>query len=242
MKLSKRLQMNADLVPHGAKVADIGCDHGYVSIYLAEKGKCRNVIAMDINQGPLEIARKNIELAGLTERIECRRSDGVDKLEPGEADTLMIAGMGGMLVCEILKKKPEVLGKINCLILQAQSDWETVRRLLPKLGFYIEKEAMCYDAGKYYIAIRAVRGQEAIPYSDTEYVYGRILPREKDSCYQEYLQKERKKVQQILNQLEQKQSGHSMARTEELAHILKRIDKTLDIMNGGAHDYNNIGE
>ena len=242
MKLSLRLQMNAELVPCGAKVADIGCDHGYVSIYLAENYHCPKIIAMDINRGPLEIAKKNIEKAGLGGQIECRLSNGMEKLEPGEVDTLMIAVMGGMLVCEILKKRPQVLEKINCLILQAQSDWETLRRLLPKLGFYIEKEVVCQDAGKYYIAIRAVRGQDEIPYSDAEYAYGRLLPREKDSCYREYLQMERRKVHQIIKQLEQKQSGHSMARTEELTHILNRIDRTLNIMNGGAHDYNNIRE
>ena len=180
MELSTRLQMNADLVPTGARVADIGCDHGYGAIYLAENKQCPRVIAMDINRGPLEIAGKNIKKAGLTKEIECRRSDGMEQLEPGEVDTLMIAGMGGMLVCQILQNKPAVLTKIRTLILQVQSDWEILRRLLPQIGFRIDKESVCQDGGKYYIAIRAVQGKDQKPYTDAEYAYGRILPEEKN--------------------------------------------------------------
>ena len=83
MKLSLRLQMNAELVPCGAKVADIGCDHGYVSIYLAENYHCPKIIAMDINLGLLEIDKKNIEKSGVVGQIECRLSNGIENLEPG---------------------------------------------------------------------------------------------------------------------------------------------------------------
>ncbi len=88
MKLSARLQMNADLVPLGSRIADIGCDHGFVSIYLAEERICDRILALDIREGPLSAARRNIAAAGLSDRIECRLSDGLEKLRPGEADTL----------------------------------------------------------------------------------------------------------------------------------------------------------
>lgn len=111
MKLSKRLQMNVSLVPQGARVADIGCDHGYAAIWLIQNQVAEKMVAMDINEGPIARAKEHIRREGLEKQIECRRSNGMEKLEPGEVDTLMIAGMGGPLMIDILKARPEVLEK-----------------------------------------------------------------------------------------------------------------------------------
>lgn len=98
MELSKRLQAVADLVTEGASVADIGTDHGYIPIYLIEHHIAEKVIALDINRGPLERARMHIVGHGLKEKIETRLSDGLEKVLPGEVDTMIAAGMGGGLV------------------------------------------------------------------------------------------------------------------------------------------------
>lgn len=103
MKLSKRLQMNVSLVPQGARVADIGCDHGYAAIWLIQNQVAEKMIAMDINEGPIARAKEHIRRESLEKQIECRRSNGMEKLEPGEVDTLMIAGMGGPLMIDILE-------------------------------------------------------------------------------------------------------------------------------------------
>ena len=95
MELSKRLQAVADLVTEGASVADIGTDHGYIPIYLIEHHIAEKVIALDINRGPLERARMHIVGHGLKEKIETRLSDGLEKVLPGEVDTMIAAGMGG---------------------------------------------------------------------------------------------------------------------------------------------------
>ena len=121
MKLSKRLQMNVSLVPQGARVADIGCDHGYAAIWLIQNQVAEKMVAMDINEGPIARAKEHIRREGLEKQIECRRSNGMEKLEPGEVDTLMIAGMGGPLMIDILKARPEVLEKVQTLVLQPQS-------------------------------------------------------------------------------------------------------------------------
>ena len=94
MELSKRMKNNACLVDQGSMAADIGCDHGYVSIFLVQERKCKKVIAMDIGKGPLSQAQKNIEAAGLQDKIQCRLSNGMEKLTPGEVDTVLVAGMG----------------------------------------------------------------------------------------------------------------------------------------------------
>lgn len=229
MELSTRLQMNADLIPECAGVGDIGCDHGYVSIYLAESRRCRRVIAMDVNPGPLRIAKKNIERAGLSDCIECRLSDGMEKLLPGEADTLLIAGMGGMLMCRILEEYPAVLEKVGTLILQPQSDLEQVRRCVHVLGYYIDEEAVCEDGGKYYFAIRAVRGDETAGYTEEEYRYGRLLPQKKNRVYKEYLLREKKKKEHIRTQLKNKHTQNAKERAQEISHILNEIDRVLNV-------------
>ncbi|MDE7059206.1 MAG: class I SAM-dependent methyltransferase, partial [Lachnospiraceae bacterium] len=102
MQLSKRMQRLASLVTEENRLADIGTDHGYIPIYLIQQKKIQSALAMDINSGPLSRAKEHIEASGLTTYIETRLSDGLCKLEADEADTVLIAGMGGMLMVSIL--------------------------------------------------------------------------------------------------------------------------------------------
>lgn len=227
MELSKRLQMNVDLVPSGTGVGDIGCDHGYGSIYLAKNRRYKKVVAMDVNPGPLQIAKKNIERAGLSEVIECRLSDGLQKLHPGEVDILMIAGMGGMLICRILKEYPVVLEQVGTLVLQPQSDLAEVRKCVHALGYRIDMESVCVDAGKYYFSIRAVRGDEEDTYTEKEYRYGRLLIKEKNEVYREYLSQEKRKKEHIRQQLTCKQTQNAKERALAISHILDEIDEIL---------------
>lgn len=113
MQLSKRLQAVVNLITRGAKVADVGCDHAYISIYMVEKNLASKVIAMDVNRGPLERAKENIRCCHYDNQIETRLSDGLQELKPGEADTLLIAGMGGALMQRILTGKMEVLEQVR---------------------------------------------------------------------------------------------------------------------------------
>ncbi|MCH5265318.1 MAG: SAM-dependent methyltransferase [Lachnospiraceae bacterium] len=238
MELSVRMQNNVSLVPEHSCVGDIGCDHGYASIYLCREKHCR-VIAMDVNRGPLAIAEKNIAQAGLAEQIECRRSDGMAELIPGEVDTLLIAGMGGMLTTRILESHPEVLQEIDMLVLQPQSDFYAVRKSVFSRGFAITRETICRDGGKYYIAIQAVRSrgagnqsginQKTRTYTEAEYAFGRFLPEKNDRLYREYLLAEKAKTEHIQRELEEKEgaSSHIQSRIQELSHTLELINQTL---------------
>ena len=120
------------MVTIGSVVCDAGCDHGYVSIYLVQKNICPHVIAMDINQGPLLQAREHIADYGVDAYIETRLSDGVEKLLPGEADCLILAGMGGRLMMKILTEGKEKTDAMKELILQPQSEIGAVRQFLSK--------------------------------------------------------------------------------------------------------------
>ena len=113
MELSKRLQAVADLVSNGVTVADVGTDHGYIPIYLVESGKNKCAIAMDINRGPLDRAEAHIRMHGLGEQIKTRLSDGVQKLQIGECDCVIVAGMGGGLVIKIMEDGEEIFRNLT---------------------------------------------------------------------------------------------------------------------------------
>lgn len=130
VKISERLTMAASLVSDGGVLADVGTDHGYVPIYLLQQKRIPRAIAMDINRGPLERAKEHSRLYGLEEYIDLRLSDGVNALKLGEADSILIAGMGGGLVMHILEDGKEVCHRAKELILQPQSELERVREFL----------------------------------------------------------------------------------------------------------------
>lgn len=150
IKLSKRMQAVAGLVPHGVTVCDVGCDHGFVAIYLIKERICPKVIAMDINKGPLMRAEEHIRAAGLSSYIETRLSDGVTALKAGEADCMIAAGMGGRLIVKIMEDGFEKLKRMRYLILQPQSELSFVRGFLRRQGFRISKENMVFEDGKFY--------------------------------------------------------------------------------------------
>ena len=153
--LSKRLQMLADMVEVGDRVADVGCDHGFLSIYLVQKGISPRVIAMDVRKGPLGAAKEHITSGGLEAYIDTRLSDGVKQLEKGEADTVVCAGMGGALIQRILREGMEKVRNMT-LILQPQSELKEFRSFLRRENFRILEENAVYEDGKYYFAIKAV--------------------------------------------------------------------------------------
>ncbi len=187
MELSERLRMTASMVEPGSRVADVGCDHGYVAIHLVQSGVCPWVLAMDVNRGPLERAREHIREAGLSSRIEVRLSDGLHAMEwkegRPEADTLLCAGIGGRLACRIMEESREKLALMRQVILQPQSELWLVRKALRRAGYFITDENMLKEDGKFYTVMKAVNtglffrpGEENTEYSpekkDLEYSKG----------------------------------------------------------------------
>ena len=133
-------------------VADIGCDHGYLGIYLCERDIIANgrILACDLRKGPLKIAGKNINVAGLSDRIETRLSDGLEKIKPGEADIITVNGMGGELIFDILKRGEQVLKSASCAVVSPQSKLPAFRYCMRRCNVHISREEVVYDSGKYY--------------------------------------------------------------------------------------------
>ena len=150
IELSKRMQSVADMIQPCDAVGDIGCDHAFVSIYLVEQHRAKRVIASDVRRGPIAIAKRNIEAMNLSDQIEIRMGDGLDTIVPGEVNAVVLAGMGGMLMIDILERGEEVVARCDQLVLQPQSDIEKVRRYLAEKGYHLTDEQMLIDAGKYY--------------------------------------------------------------------------------------------
>jgi len=148
--------MAAEEVRQGKKVADIGTDHAYLPAYLIENNICPSAIAADIGKGPLENAKKVVSTSPLlSEKIQLRLSNGLEKISPDEADDIVIAGMGGILISEILTKAPWVKNENKRLILQPMSHAEDVRKYLCENGFEIIKEKASTDGKHNYIIIVA---------------------------------------------------------------------------------------
>ncbi|WP_051544890.1 class I SAM-dependent methyltransferase [Butyrivibrio sp. MC2021] len=153
VKMSQRLLAIAEMLNGDYQVgtvADVGCDHGYVSIYLVQKGIAERAIAMDVRKGPLSGALSNIQENGLEDRITIRLSDGLKELGEGEADALVIAGMGGNLMIRILEEGDIHRLGLKRAILQPQSELSQFRQYLRGKGYSIVREKVILDEGKYY--------------------------------------------------------------------------------------------
>ncbi|EHL11802.1 hypothetical protein HMPREF9625_00632 [Oribacterium parvum ACB1] len=218
--MSKRIEKLVELFPGARSVADIGCDHGYTSILLAKAGKAEKIIACDIGQAPLESAKKNILREGLTDRIECRLGDGLEPIKSFEAESVLISGMGGPLMTEILENRIE---EFSFAVLSPQSDFAKFRRFLFD-RMKIVKEEYLEEGGKFYRLFLARKKQspesQEIEQEEkqeerenelkkkedkkefcrtaVEWEYGWLPLQEKDPVLKRMLEKEEKQYKEIL--------------------------------------------
>lgn len=224
VQLSKRLLAVAELVSRGSVVADVGCDHAYTAIYLCEQGIAPHVIAMDVRKGPLARAQENVLRYGRAAQIELRLSDGVAALRPQEADTLLLAGMGGVLMQRILSEHPEITAAAKELVLQPQSEIAKVRSFLHNKGFRITKERMVREDGKFYVVLKAERTEQPERYeSAVEYAYGRLLLEAGDEVLAAYLEREERLFTGVLSELAQQKTAKAEARKQGLKQRLSVI-------------------
>ena len=180
------------------KVVDIGCDHGYLSIYLKAVNGNKIVIATDINENALNMAKKNINKNRIL--IETRLGNGLDVINYNEVDTIIISGMGGNTILNILKKNK--LKYIKKIVIQSNTDIPLIRKYINKLGYTIKNEQLIIDKNIYYIIITFSKGKHK--YTKKELYFGPILLKENNELFKKKKTIELNKLEKILEKIPNK--------------------------------------
>lgn len=251
VELTRRMQAAADMVSQGSRVCDVGCDHGYVSIYLVQTKKAPHVLAMDVNKGPLLRAKEHVEKYHVEDYITLRLSDGLMAYRKGEAKSLICAGMGGRLMMNILEKDLSKTFDFHELILQPQSEISLIRKFLREKGYIFIKEDMILEEGKFYPLMKVIRDKDGAPESAQDEkgrkeekerdgaqtkereelcrmqdMFGPLLLKEKHPVLLQFIQKEISLKEEILHKLEGPEAGsRSVKRKKELIAELSLLGK-----------------
>jgi tRNA (adenine22-N1)-methyltransferase len=226
MKLTPRLLTIAKLIPQNDRVADIGTDHGYIPVYLIKNKIARRVIAADVNNGPLQSAQKNIALHHMENYIETRLGNGLEILQAGEVDTVIIAGMGGLLIRDILVAHPEVTCGINTFVLQPMVAQDDLRRWLLNNGFKIVDERLVKEEHRIYEVMVVKKGSQSVS-DEIYYEIGEKLIENKDPLVVEFINKYLKKYNEILSQLA---GQNSEIANEKRNMCLQKVEKLEEVL------------
>lgn len=226
MKLTDRLLKIASLVSEGKKVADIGTDHGYIPVYLLNKGYIDFAILADVNKGPLENARKEVRNNKLLDKVDLRLGSGIEVLEINEVDEIIIAGMGGILISELLEAKTEVAHSVEKLILQPMQAQDELRKYLLNNGYEILDEVLVKEDFRIYeIIVTKYTGKNTIIEDEIHYEVGKRLIENKDSLLNEFIDKKIFKYKSILEKIDGKTGEGIDKKREESLLIIDKLEK-----------------
>ncbi|WP_055107435.1 tRNA (adenine(22)-N(1))-methyltransferase [Paenibacillus ihumii] len=182
MKLSSRLQHIADRLLPGCRFADIGSDHALLPVWAVKQGAAASAVAGEVNEGPLEAARRQVAEAGLSRSVSVRKGDGLEVIAPGEVDVITIAGMGGALMTSILEAGKDKLAGVKRLILQPNVGEDFVRRWLLEQDWYVSDEAIVAEDGKIYEIITADAVSDAARLNEELYKERPLQGQEEAGC------------------------------------------------------------
>lgn len=231
MKLSKRLLSIAGLVPKNSIVGDIGTDHGYIPAYLIENKISKKVIGTDISKGSLDKIIGYIKDSGFEMEIESRLGYGLEVIKPYEIDTVVIAGMGGVLINEILGKDKNITNSITNFILQPMLGVKELRIYLMENNFEIIKEELIKEENKYYEIIFAKKGKGYIE-KDIHYEIAEELILEKHPMVKEFVENKIYMAEKILKDLEGNESEKVQERYSELSNLIREYKDVLIKIEG----------
>lgn len=217
IKLDSRLRTVASLVRKGSVTADIGTDHGYLICWLIQNGICPEGIAADLRKGPLENAEKTVKECGLTEKVRLYLSDGLKALPENCADDIVIAGMGGILITEIISAAEWLFNKNIRIIAQPMTHAEVLREFLINNGFRILEEKTATDGKHFYCTLCAEFFGKGISCADSYYYLGELLKND-DEITKKYIDK-------MIFTLEKKCIALKNAKLDESVVLEKLIDE-----------------
>lgn len=223
IKLSSRLQVIAEFIPRGSSVCDVGTDHGYLPVWLAQHGICEKIIASDIKEGPLDSARRNAVRYGADGDIEFVLADGLAGIEPGSVDTIVIAGMGGENIAAILDESQwAILGGCT-LILQPMSKIDLLREYIYEKGYKTSDERLVKDRGDIYTVIKADKG-EAEKLSPARLHISERLLESRDPFLEEYLDILITKSRRAAEGIEKAESAGDTGKLSYYKELIKEIE------------------
>ncbi len=223
--LTPRLDTIARLIPNCRCFADIGTDHAYLPVFMCMSGIADTAIASDIKKGPLLRAEKTVSDFNLNDKICLRLGAGVDTLEKDEADTVAIAGMGGLVIAEILRAGIDKLTSLKALILQPMTADSELREFLINNGWTIKEEHLAKEDDKIYNILSVVWSGKNESYSPLELYLGKQLIENKPEHFNEYLLKRTKKLNNMVDGLKASKSAESKKKLFECMTLLKEIEE-----------------
>ena len=226
LKLTRRLQKIADQVEQGSVVADIGTDHGYIPIYLLENKISEYVIAGDINMKPLESAEANIQLYGCYNKAETRLGSGLSVLKEGEVDTVIIAGMGGLLISDLLESSKNIVKKIKTFILQPMQAQMELRKYLIQNGFTIKKDILVKEDHHIYEIFVAEHGQQEVE-NTIYYETGFHIQSNAKDLAEEFILGKIRATKQVIENISQNASETPVEKLREMEIKLKKLEEVL---------------
>ncbi len=227
LRLNPRLQKIASLVPKSVCLADIGTDHAYVPICVLLEGKVQTAIASDINRGPVSRARENAIAYGLEDKLSLRLGPGLETISPGEAETIVIAGMGGILIADILENSKEAAMAAKHLILQPMTAAKELREYLCSRSFTITNEVLVAEEDKIYNILCVDAGGKS-EYSQKELILGKGLNATSPELYKRYFNSIEKKLKIRLNGLKASGVEENRLPAQEVEALIELINKTDD--------------
>lgn len=223
---SLRLLKIAEMVEKNSIVADVGTDHGYIPVYLMENNISKKVIGSDISPGSLEKIKSYVQMKSLEEFIDMRLGDGLDVIKPYEIDTLIMAGMGAVLMMEILEENKEVTNSIVDFILQPMVGPDKLREYLYNNGFKIVDEELVFEKGKYYEIIHARKGIDKVE-NEWNYEISQNLIDEKHPVLKDYLNYKIKFSKNIIDNLKNEETENAQNKKSELKSKINLYEEVL---------------
>ncbi len=202
--LNSRLLLAAELLGEVETVCDIGTDHALLPIYLVKNKQAKRVVACDIAKGPLAKAKENVLKNGVADKISLRLANGLDGVKPNECEAVIIAGMGGETIAEIISRAPWLKTAKQTLVLQPMTADDRLREFLVHEGFEILTEKCTFSAGRVYTVIKAKFSGEDITVSKDFYYIGKILDQENVTMEAEiaFVKKHLKSMKKCLKDIE----------------------------------------
>ncbi|MGO1470448.1 MAG: tRNA (adenine(22)-N(1))-methyltransferase [Tissierella sp.] len=219
MNLSDRLMKIIKFVKEDTIILDVGTDHGYVPIYIVEKNICKKAIASDVSRNSLKKTIELIKKKGLEENISSRLGDGLDVIRPYEVDGVIMAGMGGILIQNILKKDKKITDSINYFIFQPMVASKELRKYLSQNNYKIVDEELSKEDNKFYEIIYAKRGKEDVK-KEIYYEISEKLIEKNHPLLKEFVEDKIKSVKSVIDVLKEKKSKRSIERYNELNKLL----------------------